>query len=255
MLSSLCVASFKIYRKDPSPMKNVFALTAVLALIFCFSGCKKFGSSASKAEIKTPMQQLSYCLGLDIGKSLKDLKTSIDVQAFTRGVEDNLSGKKPLIEEQQAEQIKQQAFMKIKADRAEFDKKAGEDNKKIEEKFLSENRKKPGVMTTMSGLQYIILKEGAGPAPKAMDKVSVHYVGTLLDGKEFDSSYKRGQPVTLPVGGVIPGWSEALQLMKVGSKYRLFIPSALAYADRGAPPVIEPNSMLIFEVDLLSIEK
>ncbi len=230
-------------------MKKALVLMAALSLIFV-SGCKKFGSSSSSsnAEVKTPEQQLSYSLGLDIGKSLKGLKTTVDMNAFMRGVEDNLKGNKPLIEDQKAEQIKRDAFMKMQSEQVT-------DNKSAEEKFLAENKGKPGVVTTASGLQYIVVKEGSGPIPKSTDKVSVHYTGTLLDGKEFDSSVKRGQPVTFPVTGVIPGWTEVLQLMKVGSKYKVFIPSALGYGERGAPPQIEPNSCLVFDVELLGIEK
>jgi FKBP-type peptidyl-prolyl cis-trans isomerase len=230
-------------------MKNLFSFLAVLCLLFAVSGCKKFGSfSASNAEVKTPAQQLSYCLGLDIGKSLKELKTPVDMQAFVRGMEDNMNGKKSLFSDAQAEQIKRDAFMKMQAERTTT-------NRASEDKFLTDNKAKPGVVTTASGLQYIVVKEGTGPAPKATDKVSVHYTGTLIDGTEFDSSVKRGQPATFPVTGVIPGWTEALMLMKVGSKYRLFIPSSLAYGERGDPPKIEPNATLIFDVELLSIEK
>ena len=130
-----------------------------------------------------------------------------------------------------------------------------EKNMEEGEKFLSENKKKKGIVTTKSGLQYIVLSEGNGARPKATDKVKVHYKGTLIDGTEFDSSYKRGEPAVFQVKGVIPGWTEALQLMKVGSKYNLFIPSNLAYGQRGAGSKIGPNVTLIFEVELLSIEK
>ena len=127
-------------------------------------------------------------------------------------------------------------------------------NKKDGEMFLAENKKKKGVITTASGLQYIVLTKGTGLSPKIDDKVKVHYSGTLLDGTEFDSSYKRGEPVTFPLNGVITGWGEALQLMKVGGKNRLFIPSELAYGEQGSGP-ISPDSVLIFEVELLGIEK
>lgn len=226
-------------------MKKPVTAVVVLSLML-FGACKK-NASFSNAEVKTPSQELSYALGLDIGKSLKDLKTPVDMAAFIRGVEENMNGKKPLFSDTTAERIKRTAFMKMQSERTTA-------NKGAEEKFLAENKNKPGVQSTASGLQYIIEKEGTGPSPKATDMVSVHYTGTLLDGKEFDSSVKRGQPAVFPVGGVIPGWSEALQLMKVGSKFRLFIPSALAYGERGAPPQIEPNSLLIFEVELLNIQ-
>jgi FKBP-type peptidyl-prolyl cis-trans isomerase FklB len=131
-------------------------------------------------------------------------------------------------------------------------KKVTEKNKKEGEAFLAENKKKLGVVTLPSGLQYKVIREGDGQAPKETDTVTVHYLGTLLDGTEFDSSYKRNEPATFPVRGVIPGWQEALQLMKTGSKWQLFVPAGLAYAERGAGNIIEPNSTLIFEVELLS---
>jgi len=134
-------------------------------------------------------------------------------------------------------------------------KKIKETNKKLGDAFLEKNKKKPGVITTKSGLQYEILKKGNGQRPKATDKVKVDYVGKLIDGTEFDNSIKRGEPAVFGVNQVIPGWSEALQLMSVGSKFRLVIPSDLAYGERGAPPVIEPNSVLVFEVELHAIEK
>jgi FKBP-type peptidyl-prolyl cis-trans isomerase FklB len=134
-------------------------------------------------------------------------------------------------------------------------KEAGDRNKKEGEKFIADNKKKEGVITTASGLQYKIITKGTGASPKATDTVSVHYKGTLIDGKEFDSSYRRGQPASFPVNGVIKGWTEALQLMKEGSKWQLFIPSELAYGDRGAGRDIGPNSTLIFDVELISIKK
>ena len=147
------------------------------------------------------------------------------------------------------------AFQKeMAAKQAEMMKSQGEKNKKEGEAFLAENKKKEGVKTLASGLQYKVIKEGTGKTPKATDKVSTHYQGTLIDGTEFDSSYKRGEPATFPVNGVIPGWTEALQLMKVGSKWQLFVPSKLAYGEKGAGPIIGPNAVLIFTVELLAIK-
>ena len=145
--------------------------------------------------------------------------------------------------------------MKMQKEQMQKMEALAKENKKQGEVFLAENKKKKNVTTTKSGLQYIVLRKGKGKKPKATEQVKVHYKGTLIDGTEFDSSYKRREPVTFPVNRVIPGWSEALQLMNVGSKYQLFIPSNLAYGERGGGPQIGPNATLIFEVELLSIEK
>jgi|SRR3989339_1471546 len=224
-------------------------LVLFLALSFSFTGisCKK-GSGTSSGELKTSGNRLSYALGIDIGNSLKDLKGEVDLPSFYRGIEDVLNDKAPLLNPQQAMEIKKESFQRIQVEQSEKAKKSGDF-------FLEENKKKPGVVVTASGLQYIAERQGSGPKPTAADKVKVHYKGTLIDGKPFDSSYDRGQPVEFMVGGVIPGWSEALQLMPVGSKYRLFVPATLGYGERSPSPVIPPNSVLLFEVELLEIVK
>lgn len=200
-------------------------------------------------NFRNEKEKFSFLTGNDIGSYLKQIgKENIDMDALFSGIEHSLDGKKPPFNAQQAQQIKMkymQSFMKKSADK----------NKQEGEKFLAENKKKEGVTTTASGLQYIVQKKGSGPKPTANDKVKVHYRGTLLNGEEFDSSYKRGQPIEFQVKGVIPGWTEALQLMPVGSKYKLFIPSSIGYGDRGAGQKIKPGSTLIFEVELLDIVK
>ncbi|MFH0919698.1 MAG: FKBP-type peptidyl-prolyl cis-trans isomerase [Fibrobacterota bacterium] len=227
---------------------KVFLTTAViLALGLSFTSCKK-GSPASTGELKTPGNRLSYALGIDIGNSLKDLKGEVDLPSFYRGIEDLLNGKTPQLTTQQAMEIKKESFQRIQMEQAEKAKKSGDT-------FLEENKKKPGVVVTASGLQYLAERQGSGPKPIATDKVKVHYKGTLVDGKPFDSSYDRGQPVEFMVGGVIPGWSEALLLMPVGSKYKLFVPAQLGYGERSPSPTIPPNSVLLFDVELLEIVK
>jgi FKBP-type peptidyl-prolyl cis-trans isomerase len=236
-------------------MKRMWALPTMLALAFFSLSCSSNKTEPAQVDLNDPAAKFSYALGLEIGASLKQLGAEIDMDVFARGVEDNLKGNEPLLTPQQAAEIKQEFFKKLQAERAERNKDLAEKNRKEGEKFLAENKKKDGVTTTASGLQYEVLTEGDGPTPKATDQVTVHYRGTLIDGTEFDSSYNRGEPVTFPVQGVIAGWTEALQLMKVGSKYRLFIPSNLAYGERGAGQVIGPNATLIFEVELLEIKK
>lgn len=204
--------------------------------------------------LKTQKEKASYAIGLNIGKSMKKDAVDIDPALLSRGIRDALAGNKPLLSDADA----QAALMALQADlRKKQEEKlqiAGEANKKEGEAFLAANKSKEGVVALPSGLQYKILKEGTGPKPTAADTVICNYRGTLLDNTEFDSSYKRGQPATFPVGQVIKGWTEALQLMPVGSKWQLFVPSELAYGPRGVGGDIGPNSTLIFEVELLSIQ-
>lgn len=230
--------------------------STALAGIILLLGIQSFVySEEKKMELKTPEQKLGYVLGLEIGGSLKDIKKEIDLAAFQKGIEDNFNGKEMLLNAQEASKIKEEFLKKKQEEHIKKMKELAEKNKKAEEEFLAKNKAEKGVVTTASGLQYVVLQEGTGASPKPEDKVTVNYTGKLLDGTEFDSSYKRGQPATFQVNQVIPGWSEALQLMKVGGKYKLFIPSSLAYGERGAGPRIAPNSLLIFEVELMNVEK
>src|SRR5689334_12563856 len=208
----------------------------------------------NRPALKDTKDKVSYSIGLDIGNTFKKQKMEINADVLAAGVKDALSGANPLLTPDEMRTVMTQFSNDMREKAATASKEAGEKNTKEGEKFLAENKAKPGVKTTASGLQYKVEKEGKGAQPKANDMVTVNYRGTLINGTEFDSSYKRGQPATFPVSGVIKGWTEALQLMKVGSKYQLFIPSSLAYGERGAGRDIEPNSTLIFDVELLDVK-
>ena len=209
---------------------------------------------AAKGGLKTEKEQVSYVIGMQIGESLKSAKDEVDMETLVKSMKSTMDGKEPLLTQEEAMQVMQAFGTRMQAKQmAEFEEQKTK-NASEGDKFLAENAKKPGVKTTASGLQYEVLTEGTGAKPKASDKVRVHYKGTLLDGTEFDSSYKRGEPAVLPLQGVIPGWAEGLQLMPVDAKYKFWIPSKLAYGEQ-APPMIGPNQMLEFEVELLEIVK
>jgi len=212
-------------------------------------------ASAEAQELKTDKDKLSYSMGVATGTQMKRQSVDVDVDMFANGLRDSISGGKLQMTEQQIQDALMKFQQEMTAKQAEKTRQLAEINKKEGEAFLAENRKKDGVKTLPGGLQYKILAEGKGKLPKEDDTVTTHYRGTLTDGTEFDSSIKRGQPATFAVKGVIKGWTEALQLMKEGSKWQLFIPSELAYGERGAPGgVIGPNAVLIFEVELLAIK-
>ena len=207
-----------------------------------------------QSPLKDKKDKLSYAIGLDVGGALKRQSVDVNTDIFMQGVKDALSGGKKLLTDEEVRETMTSFSKELAAKQAEAMKKLGEKNKEEGEAFLAENKKKEGVKTLPDGLQYKVITEGKGASPKATDTVTVNYRGTFIDGKEFDSSYKRNQPATFAVNGVIPGWTEALQLMKEGSKWQLFIPAKLAYGERGAGGVIGPNATLIFEVELLSIK-
>ena len=208
---------------------------------------------AADASLKDQKDKVSYSIGLDIGGTLKRQLIDVNEQMLNTGIQDGLSGKKALMTDEEVKAT-MAAFQKDMMEKQQAAKKAaGEKNKEEGTKFLAENKSKEGVKTTASGLQYKVMKEGSGASPKETDTVKVNYRGTTIDGTEFDSSYKRGEPASFPVNRVIKGWTEGLQLMKVGSKYQFFVPSDLAYAERGAGSDIGPNAMLIFDVELLGI--
>ncbi len=211
-------------------------------------------AAEKKIELKTKKDKVSYSIGLDMGASLKNNEIDVDPNIVARGIKDSLSGGKRLMTDQEVQETLTALRTELIAKQQERQKTLAEKNKKEGEAFLAANAKKEGVKTLPSGLQYKVITEGKGKSPKATDTVTVNYRGTLIDGTEFDSSYKRGEPATFQVNGVIKGWTEALQLMKEGSKWQLFIPSNLAYGERGAGGVIGPNATLIFEVELLSIK-
>jgi FKBP-type peptidyl-prolyl cis-trans isomerase FklB len=209
---------------------------------------------ASGSALTTPKAKGSYALGMSIGMGLHRQSVDVDPAFVARGLRDAMAaGGKTLLTEDEMKAALQQLRADVNKQQEAKAHAEGESNRKQGEEFLAANKGKPGVKVLPDGLQYKIEKEGTGPKPTAGDTVTVNYRGTLINGKEFDSSYKRGQPATFPVGGVIKGWTEALQLMPVGSKWELFIPSDLAYGDRGAGGDIGPGETLIFEVELLSI--
>ncbi len=204
--------------------------------------------------LNTQKDKTSYAIGMNVGKGLHRDSVDIDPAILLRGLKDALAGGKTLLTDQEAQTTLTALQNDLRKKQQDMRQQATEMNKKEGEAFLTANKTKDGVVALPSGLQYKILQEGTGPKPAATDSVVCNYRGTLLDGKEFDSSYKRGQPATFPVTGVIKGWTEALQLMPVGSKWQLFVPSELAYGDRGAGADIKPGATLIFEVELLSIQ-
>lgn len=200
-------------------------------------------------QTNTALDSVSYALGVSIATNLKAQgMESLNVDMLGKAFTDVLKGNALMVSPEKAEGVLSEYFGKLQAEKAEKNKLAGI-------KFLEDNKKKPGVVTLPSGLQYSVLKEGAGEIPKETDKVTTHYHGTLMDGTVFDSSVDRGQPASFPVNGVIKGWVEALQLMKTGSKWRLVVPSELAYGERGAGAKIGPGATLVFEVELISIDK
>jgi FKBP-type peptidyl-prolyl cis-trans isomerase FklB len=223
-------------------MKKIVLIFGVSALIF---SCNNVDTSNS--ELSTQMDSLSYSLGVSVANNLKSSGfETIESSAISAAFNDVFSENDVKISEEDANALIQDYFMELSQKKSQEATNKGQ-------AFLDENATKEGVVTTASGLQYQVLTEGQGAKPVASDEVTVHYHGTLIDGTVFDSSVDRGQPATFPVGGVIQGWVEALQLMNVGSKYKLFIPSNLAYGERGAGGSIGPNETLIFEVELLSI--
>ena len=212
-------------------------------------------ATTSDKELPTEKDKVSYAIGMRVGAGLHHDGIDVDPNVLMRGLKDGLAGGQTLLTDEQAQAtiglLQNQIRQKMEAQRAQ----EGEANKKEGDDFLAANKTKPGVVALPSGLQYKVLKEGTGPKPTATDSVKCNYRGTLINGKEFDSSDKHGGAATFPVTGVIKGWTEALQLMPVGSKWQLFVPPDLAYGARGAGSDIGPNATLIFDVELLSIEK
>lgn len=250
-------------------LKNLLLCTGIaLTPIFVNAQAKKNSNSANKSKVvtrsttvvTTPSTQsgtptlttlkdsASYGLGILVAQNFKTQNIEINADLLQKGFNEVMRGEKTPFNDMMANQLIQKYMQREQA-------KAFEPNRITGEKFLDENKKKEGVVTLPSGLQYQIMKAGDGPKPASTDKVKTHYHGTLIDGTVFDSSVQRGEPITFPVTGVIPGWIEALQLMPVGSKWKLFIPQSLAYGSRGSGPTIKPYSALIFEVELLGIEK
>lgn len=246
-------------------MKKILSLGLVGAgLILASASAQDPKTEPNAAEssqvLKDLKAKVSYSIGLSLGQNLKRQEIDLDPAVIAQGIRDGLADAKPALTKEQIDACMAEFEKEIAGKRAAMAEKqdaesraAGDKNAKEGAAFLAANKDKPGVKTLDSGLQYKVLTEGKGASPKLTDTVVAHYKGKLLDGTEFDSSYKRGEPSSFPVNGVIAGWTEALQLMKVGSKWELFIPSKLAYGERGRPS-IPPNSVLIFEVELVGIE-
>ncbi len=233
-------------------MKRSFVASAALSLTLV-------GGPAAAQEAPAVPESLaaraSYSIGFNLGRNLAAQGVEIDHDMIARGVADGGSGAEPLMTVEQMDAAVGELQKQVAALQAERARVLGEKNREAATAFLASNGAREDVVTTESGLQYRVLTEGTGPKPSAQDRVRVHYTGTLLDGTKFDSSVDRGEPVAFKLDGVIAGWQEALPLMKVGSKWKLFVPSELAYGERGAPPVIGPHALLIFEVELLAIEE
>src|SRR5438876_10026176 len=224
-------------------MKHLILIIASCSLVLPLFGQEK------SPQLKDQKDKVSYSIGVNIGFNLSRQNVQINPDVVSAGIKDAIAGKPQLT----TDQVKE-VMSTFEKDMEQKQKAAGDKNASEGAKFLEENKKKEGVKTTVSGLQYKVIKDGTGAQPKATDTVTVNYRGTLINGTEFDSSYKRGQPATFPVNGVIKGWTEALQLMKQGSKYQLFIPSNLAYGERAMGPDIGPNATLIFEVELQDVK-
>lgn len=212
-------------------------------------------SGQSDGQFANENAKRSYALGMDIGNSLKDLPMDLNLDQLTQGVRDVVGGKTPRLTEKQLQLVMQNVVADMQAAQQKKQAQASKANLQKGQKFLAANKKKDGVKTLDDGLQYKVIKEGDGAQPDANDSVTVSYTGKLIDGTVFDSSEKRGKPVTFPVNAVIPGWTEALQLMHAGGEYKLFIPPDLAYGERGAGNKIGPNETLVFDVKLVSVDK
>ena len=224
---------------------NVRSVALAVALLFLASSLY----AADAVTLKTQKEKLSYIMGVQAGNDMKRQFIEVDPAIFGKGMQDAMLGNKLLIGDQEAKDV----IAAYQKERTEEKKKLGEKNKQEGAVFLAENKKKIGVKTLPSGLQYKVLKEGTGKTPKATDTVVTRFKGTLINGTEFASSYQTNEPATFPVTGVMRGWTEALQLMKEGSKWQLFVPPELAYGEQGAGP-IGPNATLIFEVELVAVK-
>ena len=228
-------------------LKTFPSVIGAIALTLSFA-------AAADSSLKSDKDKASYSIGINLGSQLAQSKDELNFDKLILGLNDAFDGKAPKIGIEEMRKV-MTAFQQKLAAKAQAKKAAiANRNKKAGEEFLAANKKNKGVKTTKSGLQYKVITSGKGATPKATDIVVTHYRGTLIDGKVFDSSYKRGKPATFPVNGVIKGWTEALQMMKVGDKWKLFIPANLAYGERGAGKSIGPNETLIFDIELLKIK-
>jgi FKBP-type peptidyl-prolyl cis-trans isomerase FklB len=234
-------------------MKRTMGIFSIAALVLLMgSGCS--GKEQAAVKMESLQDKVSYGIGLRIGRDFKAQQVELNPDLLMRGIKDGLGDVEPLLTEEQIRETMvafQQEMIEREKTRLE---EASTKNAAEGKKYLEANAKKEGVVTLPSGLQYKVITEGTGKQPTAENIVKVHYRGTLIDGTEFDSSYERNEPAEFPVGGVIPGWTEALQLMKEGAKWQLVLPAELAYGERGAGPRIGPNATLLFEVELLEVK-
>ena len=237
-------------------LKTTPKLLAGIGLATLLSACNQQATAKDESvKLDNQTNKASYSIGVQMGSQLAPMKDLLNQDAIMMGFKDTLNGTQPKLTLEEMQTVIQE-FQKSIMEKQQAEKNAASANNSAEgEKFLAENKTKDGVKTTASGLQYKVITAGTGATPKATDTVVTHYSGTLINGKVFDSSYKRNAPATFPVNGVIKGWTEALQLMKVGAKWQLFIPASLAYGERGAGANIGPNQVLIFEIELLEIKK
>ncbi|MDX1394831.1 MAG: FKBP-type peptidyl-prolyl cis-trans isomerase [Gemmatimonadota bacterium] len=224
-------------------------VTAALAVVL--AGCQ--AGDSTTVQLETEQQKASYGIGLGMGRQLAPVSEHIDLAAIRAGIEDAVAGRDPRITDEEIQAVMQAFNQTVQAEMQAEAEAEGQKNAEEGAAFLAENGAREGVVTTDSGLQYEVMREGEGASPTPADRVTIHYRGTLVDGTEFDSSYERGDPATFSVGGVIQGFSEGLQLMSVGSQYRFWIPGEIGYGLGGSPPDIGPNATLIFEVELLEI--
>lgn len=228
------------------------SLIALLGFVFIFSACGE--TNVDKADLDTQKERASYAIGLDMGKNMKRQYFDIDTKILFQGIIDGYQGNEQLLSEDELAQTVKIFEQEVTALMQQKKQEEGAEQKTLGEAFLAENKTKEGVITLDSGLQYKILKPGTGRTPNQNEEVTVHYVGTLVDGTKFDSSYDRGEPTSFGVTQVISGWGQALVKMKKGAKWQLWIPPGLAYGEYGAGDVIPPNATLIFEVELLDIQ-
>ncbi len=230
-------------------MKYLLTVLIAFGLLACQS------NTQDNVKMKSQTDSVSYAIGLDIGKNLKSQKIEVAAEVLAQGIKDIIDSNKTLLTETEAQEVLMAFQKRLMAKHEEMMKGQGDKNKIAGEEFLAANKTKEGVVTLPNGLQYKVITMGTGKKPKATDNVTVHYRGTLIDGTEFDSSIGRGEPTSFQLDQVIKGWTEGVQLMPVGSKFEFYIPSDLGYGDRSAGQLIQPNSTLIFEVELISINK
>lgn len=227
--------------------------TILLLALFLWGGRGWAGEEGpGPPPLPTFADKFSYTLGMDVGQALKKIDSKVDYALVVRGLMDTIEGKTLLLNPEEAAEIKQQLSSELRRKKLEEQKELGEKNRQEEVAFLAANREKPGIVVTASGLQYEVLQVGEGKRAQADDTVIVHYRGTILDGKEIGNSRERGEPAVFSLPEVIPGWREGVALMNVGSKYRFFVPAALAYGERSPDPAVGPHALLLFEMELLA---